>query len=201
MNTIQSQADLETVTERLRREIFGYVRNKIGDPSSADDLTQDTFLRVERALANGTEPEHFRGWIFQIARNAVIDWRNERRRFVELKAEEKIGEGVDREEADSVDNEFRQALFAYAAKVIEGMPAEDREALTLTELDGFSREDLANHLGISLPAAKSRVVRARAKLRKAIEDCCRLITDPYGKVIGWQKRTTLCCRRGAGKQV
>lgn len=193
VKTIQSQADLETVTEQLRREIFGYVRNKIGDPSSADDLTQDTFLRVERALANGTEPEHFRGWIFQIARNAVIDWRNERRRFVELEAVEKIGEGVDREEADSVDNEFRQALFAYAAKVIEGMPAEDREALTLTELDGFSREELANHLGISVPAAKSRVVRARAKLRKAIEDCCRLITDPYGKVIAWQKRTTHCC--------
>jgi RNA polymerase sigma-70 factor (ECF subfamily) len=193
LKTIQSQVDLETVTERLRREIFGYVRKKIGDPSAADDLTQDTFLRVERALAKGTEPEHFRGWIFQIARNAVIDWRNERRRFVELEEGEKIGESVEREEADSIDNEFREALFAYAAKVIEGMPAEDREALTLTELDGLSREELANHLGISLPAAKSRVVRARAKLRKAIEDCCRLLTDPYGKVIGWQRRATECC--------
>ena len=188
MNTIQSQVDLETVTERLRHEIFGYVRNKIGDLSAAEDLTQDTFLRVERALAKGAEPEHFRGWIFQIARNAVIDWAKQRRRFVELEGDETMGESVDREGADSVDNEFRQALFAYAAKIIEGMPAEDREALTLTELDGFSREELANRLGISLPAAKSRVVRARVKLRKAIEDCCHLITDPYGKVIGWQRR-------------
>jgi RNA polymerase sigma-70 factor (ECF subfamily) len=197
LNTIQSQVGLETMTERLRREIFAFIRNKVGDPSSADDLTQDTFLRVERALAKGIEPEHFRGWIFQIARNAVIDWRNQRRRFVELEGKEKIAESAEPEAADSIDNEFRQGLFVYAAKVIQGIPAEDREVLTLTELDGFSREELAKHLGISVPAAKSRVVRSRAKLRKAIEDCCRLITDPYGKVISWQRRATDCCKRGA----
>ena len=196
MDTIELPSGLEKVTKQLRREIFGYIRKKVGDPSSADDLTQDTFLRVERALTKGAEPEHFRGWIFQIARNAIIEWTKQRRRFVELEGEEKIAESVNLEAADSTDSEFRQGLFAYATKVIEGMPAEDREALTLTELDGFSREELANHLGISVSAAKSRVVRARAKLRKAIEDCCRLITDPYGKVIGWQRRGTDCCKRG-----
>jgi RNA polymerase sigma-70 factor, ECF subfamily len=193
LNTIESPVGLETMTEQLCQEIHAYVRKKVGDPSSADDLTQETLLRVQRALIKGTKPEHFRGWIFQIARNAIIDWTKERRRFVELEGEEKIAESVNLEAADSTDSEFRQGLFAYAAKVIEGMPAEDREALTLTELDGFSREELANHLGISVSAAKSRVVRARAKLRKAIEDCCRLITDPYGKVIGWRRRETDCC--------
>ena len=193
MDTIELPTGLEKVAEQLRREIFVYIRKKVGDPSSADDLTQDTFLRVERALTKGAEPEHFRGWIFQIARNAIIDWTKERRRFVELEEEEMIGESVSPKETESIDSEFRQGLFAYAAKVIEGMPAEDREALTLTELDGFTREELANHLGISVSAAKSRVVRARAKLRKAIEDCCRLMTDPYGKVIGWQRRGTDCC--------
>jgi predicted DNA-binding protein (UPF0251 family) len=73
------------------------------------------------------------------------------------------------------------------------VPAEDREALTLAEFDGLNREELASHLGISVSAAKSRVVRARAKLKKAIEDCCRLITDPYGKVIGWKRRAVGCC--------
>jgi RNA polymerase sigma-70 factor, ECF subfamily len=193
VDTIESPAGREAMTEQLRREIRAYVRKKVGDPSSADDLTQETFLRVERALIKGTKPEHFRGWIFQIARNAIIDWTKERRRFVELEEEEKIGESVSPKETESIDSEFRQGLFAYAAKVIEGMPAEDREALTLTELDGFNREELANHLGISVSAAKSRVVRARAKLRKAIENCCRLITDPYGRVIGWRRREADCC--------
>jgi len=197
---VESQINLETTTQQLRQEIFAYIRSKVGDASTADDLTQETFLKVERALTRGTEPEHFRGWIFQIARNSVIDWMKERRRFVGLKAEEDL-KSADRETADPIDSEFRQGLFFYAAKVIEGMPPEDREALKLTELDGLNREELANHLGISVAAAKSRVVRARAKLRKAIEECCRLITDPYGKVIAWERHRMNCCNAAAGKAV
>ena len=193
MNVAEPRICLETMADQFRKEIFAYIRNKVGDASTADDLTQETFLKVERALTRGTEPEHFRGWIFQIARNSVIDWMKARRRFVALAEEEGVGERADGEAVDSVDNEFRQGLFAYASKVIERMPSEDREALTLTELDGLSREELAKHLGISVSAAKSRVVRARVKLRKTIEDCCRLITDPYGRVIGWKRRAPDCC--------
>jgi RNA polymerase sigma-70 factor, ECF subfamily len=122
-----------------------------------------------------------------------VDWVNEGRRFVAFEGEERTVESLDRDTADWTDTEFRQGLFAYATKVIEEMPPEDREALTLTELDGLSREELADQLGISISAAKSRVVRARARLRKAVEDCCRLTIDPYGKVIGWQRRAE-CCR-------
>ena len=193
---VQSQIGLEETAAQLRREIFAYIRGKVGDSSTADDLTQETFLRVEKALARGTEPEHFRGWIFQIARNSVVDWVNERRRFVAFEGEERTVESLERDTADRTDTEFRQGLFAYATKVIEEMPPEDREALTLTELDGLSREELADQLGISISAAKSRVVRARTRLRKAVEDCCRLTIDPYGKVIGWQRRAE-CCKRGA----
>jgi RNA polymerase sigma-70 factor (ECF subfamily) len=193
LSTVHPAIDLEAMTEQLRQELYAYIRSKIGDPSAADDLTQETFLRVERALARGTEPEHFRGWIFQIARNSVVDWRNDQRRFVALEDEGVAGENAESGADDSIDSEFRRGLFSYATKVIEGMPAEDREALTLTELDGLSREELASHLGISVSGAKSRVVRARAKLKKAIEDCCRLITDPYGKVIGWKRRAVNCC--------
>jgi RNA polymerase sigma-70 factor, ECF subfamily len=193
LNTVHSQIGLKAITEQLRQELYAYIRNKVGDPSAADDLTQETFLRVERALAKGTEPEHFRGWIFQIARNSVVDWRNDQRRFVTLDDNSVAGESTETGADDSIESEFRRGLFAYATKVIEGMPAEDREALTLTELDGLSREELASHLGISVSAAKSRVVRARAKLKRAIDECCRLITDPYGKVIGWKRRVTDCC--------
>jgi RNA polymerase sigma-70 factor, ECF subfamily len=201
VNTVQSKIGLEKIAERLRREIFIYIRSKVGDSSTADDLTQETFLRVEKALARGTEPEQFRGWIFQIARNSVVDWVNERRRFVALAGEEPVIQSMGSDAADRTDTEFRRGLFAYATKVIEEMPSEDREALTLTELDGLSREELAGQLGISISAAKSRVVRARARLRKAIEDCCRLITDPYGKVIGWQRRAMGCCKHGNSQKI
>jgi RNA polymerase sigma-70 factor, ECF subfamily len=180
---------LQIVAEQFRAEIFAYIRSKVGDPATADDLTQETFVKVSRALAKGTTPEHFRGWLYQIARNTTIDFFTESRRFVPLEDSIVNREAGKSESDDSGDNEFRKQLFSYTLKVIETLPAEDREALTLTEVDGLSREELASELGISLTAAKSRVHRARAKLRKAVEECCRLVTDPYGRVMDWRKRT------------
>jgi RNA polymerase sigma-70 factor, ECF subfamily len=186
---------LQSVAEEFRSEIFAYVQSKVGHPATADDLTQETFVKVSRALAKGTMPEHFRGWLYQIARNTTIDFLKESRRFVPLEDSIINREAGKSESSDSGDTEFRKQLFSYTLKVIETMPAEDREALTLTELDGLSREELAGELGISLTAAKSRVHRARAKLRKTVEECCRLVTDPYGRVLDWQKRTAGCHTR------
>jgi RNA polymerase sigma factor (sigma-70 family) len=77
---------------RLRTEIFAYIQGKVGNAATAEDLTQETFVKVGRALAKGTTPEHFRGWLYQIARNTIIDSFEESRRFVPL--EESV---VDRE--------------------------------------------------------------------------------------------------------
>jgi RNA polymerase sigma-70 factor, ECF subfamily len=180
---------LQIVAEEFRSEIFAYIQSKVGDPATADDLTQETFVKVGRALAKGTTPEHFRGWLYQIARNTIIDFVTESRRFVPLDDSIVNRETGNSERYDSCDTEFRKQLFSYTLKVIETLPAEDREALTLTEVDGLSREELAGELGISLTAAKSRVHRARAKLRKTVQECCRLVTDPYGRVMDWRKRT------------
>jgi RNA polymerase sigma-70 factor (ECF subfamily) len=179
---------LQIVAEQFRAEIFAYIQSKVGDSTTADDLTQETFLKVSRALVKGTMPEHFRGWLYRIARNTTIDFVTESRRFVPLEDSIIKREANKSESSDSGDTEFRKQLFSYTLKVIETLPAEDRDALTLTEVDGLSREELAGELGISLTAAKSRVHRARAKLRKTVEECCRLMTDPYGRVMDWRKR-------------
>jgi RNA polymerase sigma-70 factor, ECF subfamily len=179
---------LQIVAEQFRAEIFAYIQSKVGDSATADDLTQETFLKVSRALVKGTMPEHFRGWLYRIARKTTIDFVTESRRFVPLEDSIIKREANKSESSDSGDTEFRKQLFSYTLKVIETLPAEDRDALTLTEVDGLSREELAGELGISLTAAKSRVHRARAKLRKTVEECCRLVTDPYGRVMDWRKR-------------
>src|SRR6516164_6867462 len=187
MKIAESQiSPLQGIAQQFRAEIFAYIKSKVSDPAIADDLTQETFVKVGRALAKGATPEHFRGWLYQIARNTTIDFLMESRRFVPLKDSTLNREASQSEASDSDDGEFRKNLFSYTLNVIKTLPVEDREVLVLTEIDGLSREELAAELKISLTAAKSRVHRARTKLRKAIEKCCRLVTDPYGRVIDWQ---------------
>jgi RNA polymerase sigma-70 factor, ECF subfamily len=146
---------LQIVAEQFRAEIFTYIQSKVGDSATADDLTQETFVKVSRALAKGTMPEHFRGWLYRIARNTTIDFVTESRRFVPLEDSIISREANKSESSGSGDTEFRKQLFSYTLKVIETLPAEDRDALTLTEVDGLSREELAGELGISLTAAKN----------------------------------------------
>jgi len=194
MKIAESQISrLQAITEQFRAEIFAYIKSKVSDPAIAEDVTQETLIKVGRALAKGTMPEHFRGWLYQIARNTIIDFLVESRRFVRLEDSTLNREASNSEASDPDDGEFRKNLFSYTLNVIDTFPVEDREALVLTEIDGLSREELAAELKISLTAAKSRVHRARAKLRKAIEKCCRLVTDPYGRVIDWQNRRSPPC--------
>ena len=194
MKIAESQISrLQAITEQFRAEIFAYIKSKVSDPAIAEDVTQETLIKVGRALAKGTMPEHFRGWLYQIARNTIIDFLVESRRFVPLEDSTLNREASNSEASDPDDGEFRKNLFSYTLNVIDTFPVEDREALVLTEIDGLSREELAAELKISLTAAKSRVHRARAKLRKAIEKCCRLVTDPYGRVIDWQNRRSPPC--------
>ncbi len=136
---------LESGTQKRRTASVGTACQ-----ATADDLTQETFIKVSRALAKGTTPEHFRGWLYRIARNTTIDFFTGSRRFVPLEDLTVNREAGQSESYDFGDNEFRKQLFSYTLKVIEALPAEDREALTLTEVDGLSREELASELGISL---------------------------------------------------
>jgi RNA polymerase sigma-70 factor (ECF subfamily) len=75
MKIAESQISrLQAITEQFRAEIVAYIKSKVRDPAIAEDLTQETLVKVGRALAKGTTPEHFRGWLYQIAGNTIIDF-------------------------------------------------------------------------------------------------------------------------------
>lgn len=75
---------------------------------------------------------------------------------------------------------------------MESLAEPHREALVLTMYEGLSMQELADRLGISLTAAKSRVQRARAEVRKTMERCCRWEFDRLGNIIDYRSRTGNC---------
>jgi RNA polymerase sigma-70 factor (ECF subfamily) len=181
------------VIGRLRTAIRGFVGSRIRDPASADDITQNVLLKISTHLDSLANSERIEAWAFRIARNSVAD------HFRAAKPTEEFQEELHREMNAASDSEtvisdeearLRSEIADYIRSVVEALPPIYREALLLTEYDGLSQVELAERLGLSVSAAKSRVQRARAMMKKQMEHCCYWTTDRYGTVIDVRPRTS-----------
>ena len=76
-------------------------------------------------------------------------------------------------------------------RVLTELSAQDREAITLCDIEGMTQQDFAGQIGLSLPAAKSRVQRARARLKARMSEACQVTFDATGGVSGFVARPPL----------
>jgi RNA polymerase sigma-70 factor, ECF subfamily len=163
-----------------RRELRAWLVGRLGDPQTADDLLQDLFLKALVRNRQFCEMTDARAWLFAVARNAVTDHLRLRKDFVDLPEDLEASS----EEPAPVD-----ALAACLPRALAELSPEDREALTLCDLQGMTQEAYARLRGISLPGAKSRVQRARKRLREHISAACQVHMDETGRVCCFVPRT------------
>lgn len=148
-----------------------FVINRTGDPIAADDIVQETFIKIHLNINTLRDDEKIKAWIYQITRNAIIDYYRRERSFEELPFNLPVAEE---------DIEISTQLATCIRPMIEQLPIKYREALTITELQGYTQVQLSKKLGISLSGAKSRVQRGRSKLKELLLACCHVQTDLLG---------------------
>jgi RNA polymerase sigma-70 factor (ECF subfamily) len=174
----------------LRARLHGFVGRRVGNPEDAEDVVQDVFVRMQRNIGALSSADRLDAWAFRIARNAIADhYRSPSRRGVTGEAAAKVMDGL---EADGVvgepSNDARAELARCIAPMVRGLPDTYRRAVELTELEGMTQSAAAERLGLSLPGAKSRVQRGRARLRAMLLRCCEIETDRRGRVIAFETR-------------
>ena len=169
-------AALETVWTDVAAKLRGYIRVRIRDHATAEDILQDVFLKAHTRIAQLKSPEKLEGWLFLIARNAVAD------HYRKSKSHEELPADMPRQ-APEVEIECAEQVRAAFRRMITELPAPYGEALMLTEFEGLTQKQLAQRLGISLSGAKSRVQRGREKLKESLLDCCRFEFDRRGQII------------------
>lgn len=163
-----------------------FMRARVPDDATADDLTQETLLKVYRSRASLREGDRLEAWLYRIARRTLIDYYRKRRPSAELP------DSLRSESQDDV-SAMRDAVLISTIRYMEELPDSYRVPLQLAELEGMSMVQIAPRLGLSLTAVKSRVQRGRQMLKKKLQDCCRFEFDQHGKVIGWERRNPKCC--------
>jgi len=175
------QASAENLTfEGVAKDLSSpprrYLERLAGDPSTAEDLLQETLVKINRGLRGFEGRSSVKTWAFSIATRVAID------HFRRPASKAQIVDfdmAVDPEAPDSEieDQLVVDEMSTCVRGVIESLPGDYRTALVLHDLEGLTAAQVAQVAGCSLAAAKIRIHRARRRLKDALKNECRFYRD------------------------
>lgn len=176
---------------RHEAELRHWLAARLPVRSEVDDVLQDVFLKAMTQARRFDSIEHPRAWMYEIARNTLID------RLRAVRAHEPLPDHLDELPAPADAAETVDALAqACLPRVLSELSVDDREAITLCDLEGMPQAEFARLKSLSLSAAKSRVQRARQRMRERMTQACQVRFDGAGRVDDFVPREPLrdaCC--------
>ena len=156
-------------------DLRGFIRKRVNNLDDAEDILQDVFVRIHRGLPSLTDTDRLLPWVYRITRNAITDRSRRRAGPASLNHEPTSDDFSDEDHRDEIGRCLNQMLLR--------LPQTDHEALKQVELENVSQKDLAKQTGLSISGAKSRVQRARQRLKNELLACCEYQFDRYGQPI------------------
>jgi RNA polymerase sigma-70 factor (ECF subfamily) len=203
--TIQG-SDTQQIWTEFGERLRAFIARRVDSDADADDILQDVFLRIHRHADTVKHHDRLVSWLFQVTRNAIIDYYRAPVRRRELPAGaapdlEAAGhhaqDGVD--DSDVASPAVRRELAACLGPMMEQLSPLYREAVRVVDLEGLPQQEAAARLGITVSGMKSRVQRGRQALQSQFHTCCQFDLDAGGRVTDYQPRGAGCgpCAQGA----
>ncbi len=169
-----NEISLEQLIHRHKTKVFSYILMVVKDKQHADDIFQDTFIKVIHTLRSGTYKEEgkFIQWVMRIAHNLVIDHFRKSRRipFVETHSDDiSIFDNLRIYEESAEERIITEQIYQDVRSMIEFLPAEQREVLVMRHYADLSFKEIAEQTNVSINTALGRMRYALINLRKLIE--------------------------------
>jgi RNA polymerase sigma-70 factor, ECF subfamily len=167
----------EDAAREVSRAVLDYLRRYVGDPAVAEDLLQETLIRMNKGLPAFEGRASIKTWAFAIASRVAADYLRDPARRAQV---------VELEEADAVADPAISLderlvigeMDACIRRTIDTLPHPYRTALILHDLEGLPAEQVAQIAECSLATAKIRIHRARQRLKDALAQRCTFYRDP-----------------------
>jgi RNA polymerase sigma-70 factor (ECF subfamily) len=173
----------EQVYRDFRRKVHGYLLGMARNPEEAEDLTQETFLKIERALPTFRGESSLATWVYRVATNTCLDHLKCRGKRESVSSvhfcEAKRGDiGVT--ECGSISPEksaIQSEMSACVQDYVLELPPIYRAAIVLHDMQAFTNPEIADILGVTTGTVKIRLHRARAMLKAALDTGCAFEHD------------------------
>ena len=165
------------LVRRYQSKVRGYCAGMLSNSSLADDAAQEIFVKAYQALANFRGNSSFSTWLYRISTNHCLDLlrKSSRRKTDSLDALiEKDGDRIEAMLSISSDAPNVQDHTELISQILSHLSEKSRQIIVLREMQGLSYEHLADTLGCSLDAVKSRLKRARQELESKLRHFVKL---------------------------
>lgn len=171
------QGDTEALRELIethQHRVIGTVAKMLGDDSDAEDIAQQVFIRVWKSAVRYEPTAKFTTWLFKITRNLVFNEIRRRKRHPTrsldaAEDDDRPLQAPDLRTKTPDDSLLNDEMQAAIQKAIDELPETQRMAVILRRYDDIPYEDIGEILGLSVPAVKSVLFRARTELREKLK--------------------------------
>ena len=171
----------EELVAAHQERVYRLALRMVGTEADAQEVVQDALLSAWRNLKRFEGKSQFGSWLYRIAANAALMMLRSRRRHPQVSMDEILGLGADETGAEGFgggagddwskrpDDQLQSTeLRAAIQAAVDTLPESSRAVFLVRDVEGLSTEDTAEALGLSIPAVKTRLHRARLALREAI---------------------------------
>ena len=160
----------------LRADLRRFVAAR-APAADVEDIVQDALVRIHKGVGAVRDQERLGGWVYRVARSAIVDHLRRTR------PGEPLADELPEDREPTLDDTTFTRLASCLTPFVALLPPVYRQAITLVELEGISQVEAAQRLGVPVSTMKARVQRGRVRLRELVEACCAIGLDVRGRVV------------------
>lgn len=180
----------EQAWKEYRTRLLRFVRSRVYDDVLAEDIVHDALVKAWTRRNSLSNSDAIIPWLFQITMNTIRD------------VHRKQGVQPLGDEADEIEDVAEEVTLGKSTSkhdyvqclttMLDGLTPDNRATLIRSEIDGVPMKVIANELGITVSAVKSRVQRSRMQLRESMMACCKIELNANGQIINADEHDCSC---------
>ncbi|MCX7548248.1 sigma-70 family RNA polymerase sigma factor [Xanthomarina sp. F1114] len=172
----------QTIWNLYADDIKHFILSKVKNPVIAEDLLQDTFIKIHTKKDSLNDTEKLKAWTFSVARYTVLDYFRKN----------KISTTLSETDIVFIENKNEHTEHDCLHGIIKQLPKKYRDPLFLADIKGLKQAQVAEQLKLPLPTIKSQIQRARKLITQGYMDCCDLKMNSKGVLVGEIKEKEDC---------
>lgn len=179
--------EIDTIEQtwlEYKNRLFSFIRARVATKEDAEDILNEVFEKLVKQTKQKGSPQKTSNWLYRITRNSIVDYYRTKKTFEQL---------PDNLSEETPDTDVMKELSSCMLPMILALPETHQQAMLLSEVEGKNQKEVADELGLTLSAVKSRILRGRQKLNKSMASCCDIYRNKDGKIIDYEQKSSGFC--------